>query len=210
MRFPAWCLPLFLACSSGAQEFHHNIPKAWDDKDVEGFEVPLAQGDRSPRYMSSTEYYKLQVRRIYRSYPAYAKGMEPPGYRDWLKQQEPQIVFDPAKLRTTEDWIAAGKIVFEAEIQFFPALGQPAPAEVPFPGADKNGVLPSYRPGFRYIIRKKGVVEAGINACVGCHIRPLPDGTWIEGAQGIVDTPPTAAGIQRQRDVTPDAYQRRL
>ena len=210
MRFPAWCLPLFLACSSGAQEFHPNIPKAWDDKDVEGFEVPLAQVDRSPRYMSSAEYYKLQVHRIYRSYPAYAKGMEPPGYMDWLKQQEPQIIFDPSKLLTKEDWIAAGKIVFEADIQFFPVKEQPVAADVPFPGVDKKGVLPFYRPGFRYIIRKKGVVEGGINACAGCHVRPLPDGSWIEGAQGIVDEPFSAADIQRMKDQKPDALHRRL
>jgi hypothetical protein len=194
----------------GAQEFHPNIPKAWEDKEVEGFELPLAQRDRSPRYMSSAEYYKREVLQIYRSYPAYAKGMDPPGYMDWLKQQEPQLIFDPSKLRTKEDWIAAGKIVFETEIQFFPAPEQPAPADIPFPGADKNGVLPFYRAGFRYIIRKKGVIEGGINACVGCHIRPLSDGSWIEGAQGIVDEPFSAAQIDQLRNLTPDALRRRL
>jgi hypothetical protein len=116
---------------------------------------------------------------------------------DWLKQQDPQIIFDPSKLRTKEDWIAAGKNVFEAEIQFRPAGEQPAPADIPFPGADKNGVLPFYRPGFRYIIRRKGVVEVGTNACVGCHIRPLPDGSWVEGAQGIVDAPFSTSQIQQ-------------
>lgn len=74
MRFLTRCLLFLLACSSEAQEFHPNIPKSWGDKEVEGFEVPLAQRDRSPRYMSSAEYYKLQVLRIYRSYPALCKG----------------------------------------------------------------------------------------------------------------------------------------
>jgi hypothetical protein len=138
MRFSPWCLPLFLACSSGAQEFHPNIPKAWEDKEVEGFELPLAQRDRSPRYMSSAEYYKREVLQIYRSYPAYAKGMDPPGYMDWLKQQEPQLIFDPSKLRTKEDWIAAGKIVFETEIQFFPAPEQPRPRTFPFRARTKT------------------------------------------------------------------------
>ena len=41
-------------------------------------ELPLVQRDRSPRYMSSAEYYALKVRPIYRSYPAYAAGREPP------------------------------------------------------------------------------------------------------------------------------------
>jgi len=58
-----------LALQCWAQEFHPDIPRAWDDKAVEGLEVPLAQRDRSPRYMSAEEYYKLKVRPIYRSYP---------------------------------------------------------------------------------------------------------------------------------------------
>jgi hypothetical protein len=46
-------------------DFHPNIPKAWDDKEVESMELPLAQRDRSPRYMTSAEYYALKVRPIY-------------------------------------------------------------------------------------------------------------------------------------------------
>ena len=60
---------LIFAGALPAQEFHPEIPKAWDDAEVERFEVPLAQRDRSPRYMSSENYYKLKVRPIYRSYP---------------------------------------------------------------------------------------------------------------------------------------------
>ena len=77
--------------------------------------------------------------------------MEPAGYLDWLKQQEPEIIFDPAKLHTKEDWIAAGKIVFETEIQFLPAREQPAAVDVPWP-VGKNGELFPYRPLNRYII----------------------------------------------------------
>jgi hypothetical protein len=36
-------LTLTLPC--WAQEFHPDIPRAWDDKAVEGLEVPLAQRD---------------------------------------------------------------------------------------------------------------------------------------------------------------------
>lgn len=205
-----WALPLvILAGTLPAQEFHPEIPKAWDDKEVERFEVPLAQRDRSPRYMTSEEYYKLKVRPIYRSYPAYAKGMEPAGYLDWLKQQEPEIIFDPAKLHTKEDWTAAGKIVFEAEIQFRPATEQPAAADVRLP-LGKNGELFPFGPGHRYIIRKKGVLEGGINACVGCHVRVLPDGSYLEGAQGLIDPPVTEAQLQQLRDMTPEFMSRRI
>jgi hypothetical protein len=96
-----------------AQSFHPDIPKAWDDAEVARFEMPLAQRDRSPRYMSAAEYYALKVRPIYRAYPMYAPGREPAAYIESLKQKEPEIVFDPSKLRTKEDWIKAGKLVFE-------------------------------------------------------------------------------------------------
>jgi hypothetical protein len=49
-----------LACSSPAQEFRPVIQRAWDDSAVKDFELPLAQRDRSPRYMSEVEYYNLK------------------------------------------------------------------------------------------------------------------------------------------------------
>ena len=42
-------------------------------------------------------------------------------YIESLKQKEPEIIFDASQLRTKEDWIRAGKVVFEAENSFFPA-----------------------------------------------------------------------------------------
>ena len=42
---------LAFTCSSAAQEFHPDIPRVWDDNALKTFEVPLAQRDRSPRYM---------------------------------------------------------------------------------------------------------------------------------------------------------------
>jgi mono/diheme cytochrome c family protein len=170
-----------------AQEFHPDIPKAWDDKAVEALEVPLAQRDRSPRYPNAAEYYSLKVRTIYRSYPIYIEGKEPPGYIESLKQKEPEIVFDASTLRTREDWIQAGKAVFEAEISFSSASPHPGgtrtPQGVSFP-VSPTGVLPSFVPGFSYIVRKKGVLEVGSNSCAGCHTRAMPDGSFLAGAQG--------------------------
>jgi hypothetical protein len=44
----------------------------------------------------------------------------------------------------------------------------------------KDGTLPFAR----YVIREKGKVELGNNACAMCHTRVMPDGTIIKGAQG--------------------------
>lgn len=192
-----------------AAEFHPDIPRAWDDEAVATMELPLAQRDRSPRYMSAEEYYKLKVRPIYRSYPAYAKGREPAGYLESLKEKTPEIIFDPSKLHTKQDWIAAGKLVFESETLFFPAEEQPAEADVHLP-VSKDGELPGFIPGFRYYIRKKGLVEAGINSCAGCHTRVMPDGTLWEGAQGIVDQPLSQADILKAKQASPEQTRRRL
>jgi hypothetical protein len=176
---------LALACSSPAQEFHPDVPRVWDDNAVKDVELPLAQRDRSPRYMTAEEYYKLRVRPIYRSYPVYVQGKEPPGYIEWLKQREPEVIFDTSKLQTKDDWIRAGKIVFEADVFYGPARLTSGGAKLR-PGfskfVSKDGVLPAFAGD--YIIRKKGVVERGSISCATCHTRLMPDGTFLEGAQG--------------------------
>jgi mono/diheme cytochrome c family protein len=196
-----------IAVLGNGQSFRPDIPKVWDDEAVERFEVPLAQRDRSPRHLSSKEYYALKVRPIYKTYPMYEPGKEPAGYLDWLKQQEPEIVFDPAKLKTKADWIAAGKMVFEHEPLMFPLPEKGLFFPTPLP-ASKEGILPPFVPGNRYIIRKKGVLEVGINSCSGCHTRVMPDGGYLPGAQGVVDFQPQAARVQRLRNATPQTMQR--
>jgi cytochrome c553 len=176
---------LILACVLPAQEFRPDIPKVWDDQAVRDFELPLAQRDRSPRYMSAEEYYKLKVRPVYRSYPVYARGKEPPEYIEWLQQREPEVIFDPSTLRTREDWVRAGKIVFGAPIVYAPARLTPGGRQVSAALAkwvSSDGILPPSKTS--YVIRKKGVVETGSTACSACHTRLMPDGSFIEGAQG--------------------------
>lgn len=94
-----WLLSALLA---PGQTFRPDISRAWDDKEVALSQVPLAQRDRSPRYMSSAEYYDRKTFTIYRSYPVYAPGREPAGYFESLKRKDPKLgssfrPFDPAK-----------------------------------------------------------------------------------------------------------------
>jgi hypothetical protein len=100
------------ALAAGDPPFRPDIPRAWDDQAVSTMELPLAQRDRSPRYMTSAEYYALKVRPIYRSYPMYAPGREPAGYLESLRQKDPEIIFDASSLHTKADWIqaASGRI----------------------------------------------------------------------------------------------------
>ena len=77
-------------------------------------EVPLADASASPVHVSSDYYYRIPVRPIYKTYPVYHPGSEPPGYFDRLKSLEPEIVpLDFSRFRTPNQWIAAGEIVFD-------------------------------------------------------------------------------------------------
>ena len=94
------------------------IPRTWDDVAVAAHEVPLADPAASPKHVSSDYYYRIPVRPIYKGYPVYGPGREPAGYLDWLKRQDPVIVWDDKgnapSLQTEADWIRAGEIVFDA------------------------------------------------------------------------------------------------
>src|SRR5712692_1799763 len=87
------------------------IPKAWDERDIEAYRLPLAGLGRPPALISSREYYALPETNL-KTYPVYAPDQEPAGYLDWLKEQEPQPLVDVPKLKTEADWIAAGREVF--------------------------------------------------------------------------------------------------
>ena len=163
----------------------HAVPKTWEAREVASFEVPLVRADRSPQHASPDYYYRLAVRPIYKSYPIYAPGREPAGYMDWLAQQEPEIAFDPSRLRTDADWITAGETVFDAPIGYgatfkVTAVRDPRWYERNRVPITRDGVMPFSR----YVVRKKGIVETGSGSCVMCHARVMPGGTLLKGAQG--------------------------
>jgi hypothetical protein len=165
--------------------FSQTIPRAWDDQKLSTLEVPLANAAASPKQISADYYYRIPVRPIYKSYTVYAPGKEPPGYMEWLKQQEPETVFEASKLKTEADWVQAGELVFEAPI-FYETLVRAADVRDPLwyekTGAQsaKDGTLP----WFRYVVREKGKVEMGTLSCAMCHTRLMPDGAVVKGAQG--------------------------
>jgi hypothetical protein len=161
------------------------VPKVWDDRELASMEVPLARPEFSPKHITSDYYYKIPPRSVYKSYPIYAPGKEPAGYKEWLERQEPQVVFDAAKLKSKADWIKAGDLVFDAPIGYgatfkLSQVQDPSWYEQIGVPVTKDGVMPFSR----YVIRKKGVVEVGSGGCVMCHARVMPDGSFVKGAQG--------------------------
>jgi hypothetical protein len=176
------------------------IPRAWTQADVASLELPLANRDHSPTHISGEDYYRIPERTIYRSYPVYAPGREPNGYAEWLRTREPEIVFDASKIKTNDQWIAAGELVFRAPTSlhpvFFTAENLRDPAffakfKVPV-AADGTAPFASW------VIRKKGVVELGSMGCNTCHTRVLPDGSVLAGAPG--NNPNDREGAQLLRE----------
>ena len=175
----------FLVVVSISLMLQQSVPRVWDDSDLKTFELPLANPQFSAVHIDSDYYYRMAERVIYKSYPVYAPGKEPAGYMDWLAQQEPEIVFDPSKIKTAEDWIGAGELVFDAPIgygatfklshvrdpQWYEKLGIPS---------TRDGIMPFSR----FVIRKKGTVEVGSGSCLMCHARVMQDGSLLKGGQG--------------------------
>ncbi len=165
------------------------IPQTWDEKALASLEVPLPNPEFSPKAVPRDYYERIPVRRIYRGYPVYAPGKDPAGYFDSLKQREPELLWDDTRTRprleTAADWIKAGEIVFNAAI-FYDAVATVDDVRNPEwhkrvqPPTTTDGVLPYTT----YVIREKGKVELGNNACAFCHTRVLPTGAVVNGAQG--------------------------
>jgi hypothetical protein len=161
------------------------IPKVWVDQEMASLELPLVNAAASPKHVSADYYYRIPVRPIYKSYTVYAPRKEPAGYIESLKQLEPELVFDASKLKTLEDWINAGELVFDAPV-FYNAIVQmfqvrdPGWYEKTRTPVSMDGTLPF----FRYVIREKGKVEMATVSCAMCHTRVMADGAVIKGAQG--------------------------
>lgn len=160
------------------------VPRMWEDEALRSLELPLAETGYTPVHISSEYYYQIPAMSIFKQYPIYAPGKERPGYMEWLKQQEPEIAFDASKLKTKEDWIKAGEIVFNAPL-FFNALN--TPENVRDPAWYENTGVPVAGDGTMpynvYVVRKKGQVDVGEFSCATCHTRVMPDGSIIRGAQ---------------------------
>jgi hypothetical protein len=173
----------FAPDAQSVSTFTRDGPKTWDDRAIAALEVPLARPAASPRHIPASYYYRIPVRPIFKSYPLYAPGREPAGYFDSLRSKEPEeLLADMSSLKTEDDWIRAGEIVFDAPLSYLPA--QPfrdarfvARVGMPIAG---DGTIPF----LRYFVTRRGDVRVGTLACGVCHTRLMADGRVVKGAQG--------------------------
>ena len=139
----------------GARE----IPKVWDEAALADWATPVAGLNVRPTHISAKEYYSFRVENL-RTYPFYIPGREPPGYWEMLRRVGPEPLIEPGKLKTEEDWIEAGRRVFEeADHPYFRTLD----------------------PGVITAARSRATFEAA---------HPLPDGAifnlrWVPTSQGL-------------------------
>ena len=178
---------LFWATTSlfAQARYRPEIPTTWDAAALATLEVSHPDPRYSPVAVPVEYYYRVPVRPVYKTYPVYAPGREPEHYLEWLRKQEPHVTFEPAGLRSENDWIRAGELVFDAPFGFdfvfsVSDVRNPAWFEHVKPPITKTGVMPFAA----YVIREKGKIELGTFACAMCHTRVLPDGTIVKGAQG--------------------------
>jgi hypothetical protein len=180
---------LFLAAVAFAISLSADEPPSpWSEASIAGYRLPLAGLGRAPRMVSGAAYYALPEVNL-KTYPVYTPEKEPKDYLQWLKSQAPEPMVDVGKLRSREDWIAAGREVF---------YGRELPR---FSGSEDNltlirdpRVLAAYKLqttkdgvliGLRYLVREKGKVELGTDTCAMCHVRVQPDGSVIEGPANV-------------------------
>lgn len=181
------CALLLLPLAAAAQGSRPQaVPRIWDERALHDMELPAVVSKYSSKPVPPDYYYRIPIRTIYKSYPIYAPGHIPAGYLDRLKSAEPEVLFDEAKLRSQEDWIRAGELVFQAPTAY--EVPGTSLADVLDPEwysrlrvrTTKDGIMPY----LRFVIRQKGKVEVGSLSCANCHTRVMEDGTVIEAGPG--------------------------
>ena len=190
---------LSLALASGADEtktWKPNIPKVWDEAELADWMTPLAGLSVRPTHIPAKEYYAIPEYNL-RSYPVYLPGREPKGYWEMLQRVGPQRLFEPEKLKTEADWIAAGERIFEEATNPQQAtLDQHLIAQMRDPEFMKRHDARSLPDGtillLRWLPTSRGVGLAGGGLCGGCHTLRGLDGTRIPGVSRL-------ANVSRER-----------
>jgi hypothetical protein len=169
-------------------EEEFKVPKVWSAKNLEGLMLPLADPSIDITHLPDSLYEGLEERVMYKTYPFYLPGTEPEGYYDWLKQQEPQIIFDATKLKTADDWIKAGELVYDypEDAGPFPFDDSTAMQFIRQSMLNEGTSLTKEKivPFSSLVIREKGKIEIGGFSCGMCHTRVMPDGKIFKGGQG--------------------------
>ena len=154
------------------------VPRIWDDAALADWATPVAGLNVRPAHYSSTEYYTVPGDNL-RTYPIYHPDREPAGYWEELNKKKPEPLVDVSKIRSTEDWRAAGERAFREVDNFWSRTSDPAliaQARDPrsFEGVFKLPDGSAFGP--RWVVTAEGV-KLSSPACSACHFTVRTDGT---------------------------------
>src|SRR5688500_7940882 len=163
----------------------NDIPRTWYMKAIKKFHLPPPDSTVKVKYASEEYYNSLPDYVLYKTFPMYIREFEKPGYLDSLRNLEPEIAFDASRLRTPEDWVKAGELVFNWLVAYSPVGGNVAQLKQS-DFANGNGRITSegIYPFSRYVLTEKGKLVVGSLSCASCHTRVTDNGEAIPGAQG--------------------------
>jgi len=170
------------------------VPRIWDDAALADWATPVAGLNVRPSHYSSAEYYSVPGENL-RTYPIYHPDAEPPGYWEELNKKKPEPLVDVSKIRSTEDWIAAGERAFRDVDNFWsrtddPALIAQAREPQTFEGVFRLPDGTAFGP--RWVVTAEGV-KLSAPACSACHFTVRADGTVaFAGPRG--PRPPASPG----------------
>ena len=160
-------------------------PRFWNDRELADWATPVAGLNVRPGHFSEREYYAAPNAEWVRTYPVYVAGREPAGYWEMLREKKPEPLIAPSA-RTTADWVASGKRVFEE--MDLPAFRSTDPQLIAIARsaeeyARRGGrAQPDGRAfGLRWVPTSKGLAIS-VSDCSICHTRVMPDGTFLNGA----------------------------
>jgi hypothetical protein len=110
---------LFLL-SFAIRQFNPVVPQTWDMDQLKSMHLPYADSSVKLEFVSEEYYRRIPVRISYKTYPFYMPGYEPKGYYDSLANIDPIVNFKEEDLKTEEDWIKAGELIYELPMNYIP------------------------------------------------------------------------------------------
>jgi hypothetical protein len=165
-----------------------SIPKTWDAAEIKRFHLSPPDSSVDVVYASEAYYYSFPEHVIYKTFPVYLREFETPGYLDSLRALEPEVAFDLTKIKTHEDWVKAGELVFHWPVASYREVKTKDShlGLTNFKEGKGRYSLNGVYPANRYVVLEKGKVHLGSLSCASCHTRVMNNGETIDGAQGNV------------------------
>ncbi|WP_206513080.1 hypothetical protein, partial [Larkinella soli] len=178
------CL-LMVLMATAFQLTDHEIPRTWDLESIHHSHLPPPDTTVRVSYAPEAYYNDLPEHVIYKTFPVYLQEYEKPGYLDSLRQLEPEVAFDPGQLKTREDWIKAGELVFNWPVAYTPINEKVGRLNRNLFRGGKGKFTPDGRYLVnRYVLQEKGRLLVGSLSCASCHTRVMESGEVVPGAQG--------------------------